>query len=351
MERVFLSQKGSGGGRGVKEKQVSMADKSSEVSKHVNVVLGSNSVTRTPKEGGYASDFGFVSGYGSKLGDDTSSKLGEVPSSSQEGFVVTSEPLQSHANVAMENDVGNTMGQTPAGNTPGMSSYANVAGASSRKALNFRTLFTPGGNGIDVVVLVESIRAISKRFANTTYGFFLGKRVAYPVVANYVKNTWDGLDAMLENGPWFIRNNLLILKKWHPDANLLKEDVGNVPVWVKLHGVPVTAFSEDGLSVIATKLGTPLMLDSYTSDMCMQSWGRSSYTRAMIELRADAELKDNVVVAMPKITGDGFYTCNIRVEYEWKPPRCACCKVFGHVQEECPRNIGAGKTKNLKKPS
>ncbi|GJU78153.1 hypothetical protein Tco_1275223 [Tanacetum coccineum] len=48
MERGFLNQKGSGGGRGVKEKQVSMADKSVEVSKHVNVALGSNSATRTP---------------------------------------------------------------------------------------------------------------------------------------------------------------------------------------------------------------------------------------------------------------------------------------------------------------
>nr|GEU38905.1 hypothetical protein [Tanacetum cinerariifolium] len=46
----------------------------------------------------------------------------------------------------------------------------------------------------------------------------------------------------------------LILKKWHPDVNLLKEDVGIVLVWVKLHGVPVTAFSEDDLSAIATKL-------------------------------------------------------------------------------------------------
>ncbi|GJT88103.1 hypothetical protein Tco_1069820 [Tanacetum coccineum] len=45
---------------------------------------------------------------------------------------------------------------------------------------------------------------------------------------------------------------------------------------VKLHGVHVTAFSEDGLSAIATKLGTPLMLDSYTSDMCMYSWGSMS---------------------------------------------------------------------------
>ncbi|GJX33496.1 retrotransposon protein, putative, ty1-copia subclass [Tanacetum coccineum] len=88
----------------------------------------------------------------------------------------------------------------------------------------------------------------------------------------------------------------------------LLHDITNctIPIWVKLHDVPITAFSEDGLSVIATKLGTPLMLDSYTSDMCMQSWGRSSYARVMIELRADVELKDNIVVAMPKIIGEGF---------------------------------------------
>ncbi|GJZ69644.1 ribonuclease H-like domain-containing protein [Tanacetum coccineum] len=200
------------------------------------------------------------------------------------------------------------------------------------------TTSTPARNEVDVVVPAKSIRAMGERFANTAYGFFLGKRVAYPVVSNYVRNTWgkdglvksmlnsstglfsfqfnsmDGLDAMLKNGPWFIRNNPLILKKWNPDVNLLKEDVGNVLVWVKLHGVPVTAFSEDGLSAIATRLGTPLMLYSYTSDMCMQSWGRSSYARAMIELWADVELKDTIV-------------------------------------NECPKNIGSYVAKNLKNPS
>nr|GEV05083.1 hypothetical protein [Tanacetum cinerariifolium] len=102
--------------------------------------------------------------------------------------------------------------------------------------------------------------------------------------------------------------------KWHPDVNLLKEYIGTVPIWVKLHGVPVTTFSEDGFSAIATKLGTPLMLDSYASDMCIQSLGRSSYASAMIELRADAELKDNIIVAMHKITREGYYTCNIRIK-------------------------------------
>ncbi|GJY12216.1 RNA-directed DNA polymerase, eukaryota, reverse transcriptase zinc-binding domain protein [Tanacetum coccineum] len=210
---------------------------------------------------------------------------------------------------------------TSAGNAPGKSLYANITGKPSGKKVNVHTLFTPGG-----------------------------KKVAYNVVANYVRNTWgkyglirswfssstglfsfqfnsmDGLDAMLENGPWFIRNNPLILKKWHPDEDLLKEDVSTVPVWVKLHGVPVTAFSEDGFSTIATKL-------------------------VMIKLRADVELKDNIVVAMPKITREGHYTCNVHVEYEWKPPRCLSCKVFRHIHEKCLKNTGAGKKKTVVKPS
>ncbi|GKE01268.1 zinc knuckle CX2CX4HX4C containing protein, partial [Tanacetum coccineum] len=73
-----------------------------------------------------------------------------------------------------------------------------------------------------------------------------------------MENSMDGLDTMLENGPWFILNNPIILKKWHPNENLMKEDISIIPVWVKLHGVLVTAFNEDGLSAIATKLGTPV---------------------------------------------------------------------------------------------
>ncbi|GJS23411.1 hypothetical protein Tco_0452043 [Tanacetum coccineum] len=128
---------------------------------------------------------------------------------------------------------------------------------------------------------VDSIRVISEDLYSA-YGFFLGRKVAYLVLSNYVGIIGFGLNS-----------------------------------WLYLFD----GFSEDGLSAIATNLGTPLMLDSYTFDMCMQSWGRSSYARVMIELRADVELKDYIVVAMPKITRVGHYTCNVRIEYEWKPPR------------------------------
>nr|GEZ87186.1 zinc finger, CCHC-type [Tanacetum cinerariifolium] len=58
---------------------------------------------------------------------------------------------------------------TTAGNAPSKSSYAIITGKPSRKKVNVPTLFTPRGNGIDVVVSMDSIHAISKRFANTTY--------------------------------------------------------------------------------------------------------------------------------------------------------------------------------------
>nr|GFC80164.1 hypothetical protein [Tanacetum cinerariifolium] len=71
----------------------------------------------------------------------------------------------------------------------------------------------------------------------------------------------------------------------------------------------------------------------------------------MIELRADVELKDNIVVVMPGIKGEGYYTCNVHVKYEWKPPRCSSCKVFGYIHKECPKNTSAGEKKTMKKPS
>nr|GFA14076.1 hypothetical protein [Tanacetum cinerariifolium] len=54
-----------------------------------------------------------------------------------------------------------------------------------------------------------------------------------------------------------------------------------------------------------------------------------SYAKALIEIRADVELKDNIVVAMPKLLNEGFYTCN----------------------DECPKNIDPDVVKNMKKPS
>ncbi|GKC57359.1 hypothetical protein Tco_1084957 [Tanacetum coccineum] len=270
---------------------------------------------------------------GSNVGSDSSSLDVTAGNQDDDGVAIDKSlnkaslesgntPRDDHVEPNMENTRPNTIGpsvvSSPAitTSTPGMStSYAKVTGEPSKKSMNFHTLITQARNEVDVVVPTESIRAIDERFANTAYGFFLGKHVAYPVVVNYVRNTWGKygvVKSMLNSSTGLFSFQFNFMDGL--DAMLKNEDVGNVLVWVKLHGVPVTAFSEDGLSAIATKLGTLLMLYSYTSDMCMQSWGRSSYARAMIELWADVELKDTIM-------------------------------------DECPKNIGSYMAKNLKNPS
>ncbi|GKD92107.1 hypothetical protein Tco_1371944, partial [Tanacetum coccineum] len=181
--------------------------------------------------------------------------------------------MAGHDNLDDEN-VGHIPSNSTANSNKGTSYAKLFTRGSSRKSVNFCTLITLTGNETDVVVPLESITATSEW---------------------YMVSFWET--------EWLI---LLLLTM-----------LGTLEV--KLHGVLVTTFSEDGLSSIATKLGTSLMLDSYTFDMCMQSWGRSSYARAMIELRADVE--------------------------------CAWCNVFGHVRDECPTNISSDVVKNLKNPN
>ncbi|GJV05006.1 reverse transcriptase domain-containing protein [Tanacetum coccineum] len=152
-----------------------------------------------------------------------------------------------------------------------------------------------------------------------------------------------GMEQVLERGPWMIHNSPIILTKWSPNLPLTKGEVTKVPVWIKLHRVPILAYSEDGLSLIATQIGTPLMLDAFTSSMCVESWGRISFARALVEVNADAELKQEVVMAIPEEDGNGYIRETIRVEYEWKPPHCVDCKVFGHTRNQCPYSVKEGK--------
>ncbi|GJU39103.1 uncharacterized mitochondrial protein-like protein, partial [Tanacetum coccineum] len=66
-----------------------------------------------------------------------------TPSLEKDTVVGSYPPLPTHETIS-------------ARNAPGKSSYAKVTGKPSGKKVNVRTLFTPGGNGIDVIVLVDS---------------------------------------------------------------------------------------------------------------------------------------------------------------------------------------------------
>nr|GEW20494.1 RNA-directed DNA polymerase, eukaryota, reverse transcriptase zinc-binding domain protein [Tanacetum cinerariifolium] len=159
----------------------------------------------------------------------------------------------------------------------------------SWKSVNFCTLYTLAGNGMDVYVSKESVCVVNERLNNIVYGFFLGKH--YPIVENYVKNTW---------GKFSLVKSMMI-----EDMFFFK---------FRSRDEMEAMLENDELSAIATKLGKPLMSDSYAAAMCIDSYGRASYARAMVELRADVELSDTIVVVVPKFIGEGYTMNTIHVE-------------------------------------
>ncbi|GJX54786.1 hypothetical protein Tco_0283155 [Tanacetum coccineum] len=86
------------------------------------------------------------------------------------------------------------------------------------------------------------------------------------------------------------------------DTRLLKEEFTRILILVKLHDVPIQVFEEDGKT-------------------------------------SEADLVDVVTIGIPSLTGDDFTKETIYVEYEWRPPRCDTCKIFGHVHDSYPKKV------------
>nr|GEW99188.1 zinc knuckle CX2CX4HX4C [Tanacetum cinerariifolium] len=103
--------------------------------------------------------------------------------------------------------------------------------------------------------------------------------------------------------------------------------------------IPRKVVKKDGIRLIATFIGKPIMLDSYTSSMCKDSWSGSGFARCLIEVNLEVDLVDSVTISIPSLTEDGFTKETIRVEYEWRPHRCDECRIFGHVHDHCPKKM------------
>ncbi|GJR48183.1 hypothetical protein Tco_1316286 [Tanacetum coccineum] len=121
----------------------------------------------------------------------------------------------------------------------------------------------------DVIIPQEKLDTLSTRLENSLYGYFVGQRPAFPVVQNYVQNVWRKygfMHVMVHQG-----SVPLILNVWNPNSVLKKEDIKKVPVWVKMFNVHVVAYLK----------------------------GMNSYARALVEISADNDFVEYLVVAVP----------------------------------------------------
>nr|GEV32544.1 retrovirus-related Pol polyprotein from transposon TNT 1-94 [Tanacetum cinerariifolium] len=181
------------------------------------------------------------------------------------------------------------------------SSYAGAAGGSktkpSKAKANFRSLCLE--NLCEGEKFSIPRKVVEMYYACNNWGKYGLTRIMAIFFLKF--KTSRGLDDVLENGPWMIRNIPIIMKKWSMDTR------------------------------------KTIMLDSYNTSMCIESWGRISFSRCLSEINAEDVLKESLTMGVPLIEGTGFTIETVTIEYGWKPPRCDLCKIFGHFQDHCPK--------------
>ena len=60
-------------------------------------------------------------------------------------------------------------------------------------------------------------------------------------------------------------NKPLIAKLWNPNVNLEREDMTEVPIWVRFMNLKLHLWSNAVLSKMASKIGKPLFTDHMTA--------------------------------------------------------------------------------------
>lgn len=101
-------------------------------------------------------------------------------------------------------------------------------------------------------------------------------------------------DMVLFGGPYYVFGRVLLLKIM-PKCFLFKDDeISQVPVWVKLPGLPFECWHSRALGKITSKVGKPISTDRLTFEK-----KRMAYACVLIEIDASVDLVRFVPLKLP----------------------------------------------------
>lgn len=113
-------------------------------------------------------------------------------------------------------------------------------------------------------------------------------------------------DRLLCEGPYTIASRPIIVKEWVADFCFEKEVLKKIPLWIRLPNLPLTCWSGDSLSRIASVIGKPLCADECTSQQ-----KKISYARLLVEIDITKPLIYKV-----QIEGENGLRIDQKVYYE-----------------------------------
>ncbi|KAL0294207.1 UNVERIFIED_CONTAM: hypothetical protein Sradi_6898700 [Sesamum radiatum] len=165
---------------------------------------------------------------------------------------------------------------------------------SSRKTLRF----IPPTSQKDEILIKPTPAMVaqgSRRWQSTAVGYFLGRRPYFPQLEAFARANWKGLqqvsatsngffffrfkttafmEEVIEEGPWLFQGQPVVLQPWEQGMSLRRQKHLQVPVWIRIRHLPMEYWTEDGLSAVASGIGTPLYADKITKNCLRLDFAR-----------------------------------------------------------------------------
>ncbi|KAL0912140.1 hypothetical protein M5K25_018093 [Dendrobium thyrsiflorum] len=145
----------------------------------------------------------------------------------------------------------------------------------------------------------------------------------------------DSLDGVLSGGPWFVNSHIVGMEKWSTEFSPNSMKGLSSPIWIRMPHLPLHCWDEKNVGLIASRIGTPLMIDGN-----MFQWGKREFARICVRVKLDIPLPLGVWV---EGAAGRFFQ---KIEYERISDFCYGCGMLGHVKDRC--KIIKGAKENVK---
>ncbi|KAG5396341.1 hypothetical protein IGI04_018155 [Brassica rapa subsp. trilocularis] len=247
-------------------------------------------------------------------------------------------------------------------------SYAEKAKPIADKTLRRVAPLSYSENGVPQVTIPDEVfQRGAELHKDFVLGSFLAKMPSYQAIQSVLNFMWgkgQKLDIrtnkekrtimvripneyirkkVLEKRIWYVGTAMFQVTPWSSRGSVSAVDIGSIPLWAHLNGLPLDLRTLEGLSFVAGLIGEPKETDEFTKNI-------SDVNIAHVKVEADMTKPLPTLIELRRTSGE---IIPVHVEYPWTPPVCSFCKQIGHISKDCltATHVWVEKKTDLQPPS
>uniref|UniRef100_A0ACD5X3E3 Uncharacterized protein n=1 Tax=Avena sativa TaxID=4498 RepID=A0ACD5X3E3_AVESA len=144
----------------------------------------------------------------------------------------------------------------------------------------------------------------------------------------------SGKKKALEEGPWMVNNNdLIVMTEFDPTKTQEEHVFDNIPIWIRAMKLPLGMMDRFTGELIGNQVGEFMGVDVGDDDMAV-----GKYLRIQVRLNLKSTLMRGTMLTVGK--DEKQIWCPF--EYEYLPEFCFTCGIIGHEARECSIKLHKG---------